>query len=245
MNVIDYDTVFLPKGYTRKEFIGRPGLAKSGKIDAFYYDPNGQCIKSKIELQKSLGNKNDLSILDFRTGKISQSLVNRSLRKAKKSRSLQLQEPIRQQQVLVKQKVNCLKTQPNSKVNQEIKPSSTDRTPRQLFWEKRLSVYNENKDNQTDNSLILPKNIKLYGPETDNSTAIRSIASALQSTNLGIVGQTDSKVLDKNPCVFINPDQPLVQALVITDDDIRKQEERVLKARKQLESAYKKDKLIY
>jgi methyl-CpG-binding domain protein 2 len=45
--------------------------------------------------------------------------------------------------------------------------------------------------------------------------------------------------LDKNPGVYINPDQPLIQAVNIRDDDINKQEEKVLAARKRLEEALK------
>ena len=236
------DTVFLPKGYTREEFVGRAGLSKSGKINAYYYDPKGKCIKTKIELEKSLGNIQDLSIIDFRTGKINQFVVKKQIKKQRTgNRVQQIQQPLRQQQILKRQKINHLKSQPTSKTNGELKQSDADRMPRQLFWEKRLS--NFNNDDLLDNNLNLPKNIKLYGPDIDKSTAIRSIAAALQN-NLGIVGQTDSKVLDKNPCVFINPDQPLVHALVITEDDIRKQEERVAKARKQLELAYKKEQLV-
>ena len=242
---INFDTVFVPKGYSRKEFVGRTGLAKSGKISAFYYDPNGRCIKNKNEFQKSLGNKHDLSILDFRTGKISPFLVEKSLRKPRTIKMQQVRQPHRQKHVLIKQNVTCLKTQPTSKVNHEIKQSESDRMPRQLFWAKRLACYGQEEptDAESDGISSLPKNIKLYGPETDSSTAIRSIAAAFQSGR-GIYGQNDAKMLDKNPCIFINPNQPLVQSLVIGEEDIRKQEERVLKARKQLEAAYKNNELV-
>ena len=235
---LNFDAVFVPKGYTRVESVGRAGLAKSGKISACYYDPNGRCIKSKNEFQKSLGNKHDLSILDFRTGKISPFLVEKSLKKTRTIKMQQIRQPHRQKHVLIKQKVTCLKTQPTSKVNHEIKQSENDRMPRQLFCEKRLAGY-RTEDPAGKERSSLPESIKLYGPRTDSSTAVRSIAAALQSGR-GIYGQNDSKVLDKNPCVFINPNQPLVQSLVIGDEDIRKQEKLVLRARKQLEIAYNK-----
>ncbi|KOB71464.1 putative methyl-CpG binding transcription regulator, partial [Operophtera brumata] len=41
----------------------------------------------------------------------------------------------------------------------------------------------------------------------------------------------------ENPGVFLNPEQPLIAAVTITKDDVRKQEERVLRARKRLQEA--------
>ena len=237
---INFDTVFVPKGYSRKESVGRAGLAKSRKISACYYDPNGKCIKSKNEFQKSLGNKHDLSILDFRTGKISPFLVEKSQNKMRTIRMKQIRQPHRQKQVLIKQKVACLKTQPTSKVNHSIGKLETDPIPRQLFWEKRLNGYNAEAAN---GRLHLPKSIKLCGPETKSSAAIRGIAAALQSGRV-VYGQNDAKLLDKNPCVFINPSQPLVQPLLISEEDIRRQEGLVLKARKQLEAAFKNNELL-
>lgn len=37
--------------------------------------------------------------------------------------------------------------------------------------------------------------------------------------------------------MFLNPEQPLIAAVTITKDDVRKQEERVLRARKRLQEA--------
>lgn len=234
---IDLDAQYLPKQYKRIETIrfGRPGTAKA-KISTQYIDQqNDRLFKTKGQLQSYLGKKVDLSILDFKTGKLSQFLIKKNL---KKSKSKQMQPPVRQQSGLVKQKVNALKTQP-SKVNNELKAPPNADKPRQVFWEKRLSSYT------TDEALNLPKNIKEYGPDVNSSTAVRSIAAALQlHSNLGIVGQADSKVADKNPSIFINPNQPLVHALEITDDDVRRQEERVLNARKKLALAFKNDLVV-
>ena len=234
-----FDKVFMPKGYTRKETIGRAGLERSGQINAYYYDPTGKCIKTKYELQKSLGNRLDLSILDFKTGKISQFLVQKSQNKMRTIQMQQIRQPHRQKQVLIKQAVRCLKTQPTSRVNHSIEKLETDPIPRQLFWEKRLNGYKVDKQ---DGRSTLPKNIKPCGPEMNSSSALLGMAAALQTGRV-VFGQNDAQVLGKNPCVLTNPTQPLVYPLVIKDEDIRRQEALVLKARRQLEAAFKNNEL--
>lgn len=231
---IDLETTFLPKGWKREELLGKPGLSQ-GKIEVNYYDQKGKRFRNKAEIQKYFGDKIDLSMFDFNSGKINPFLVRKNL---KKSKLKQLMVPVRQAPMTLKQKVNLIKTQTDSKVSNELKPINSEK-PKQIFWEKRLSSFKTK-----DDDISLPKNIKTFGPDTDNSTAIRSIAAALQLSGQGIVGQADTKVLDKNPCVFINPDQPLVQALTITDEDIRRQEERVFNARKKLELAFKENLVI-
>ena len=51
-------------------------------------------------------------------------------------------------------------------------------------------------------------------------------------------GQTGSKQsILENPGVFLNPEQPLIAAVTITKDDVRRQEERVRRARQRLQEA--------
>lgn len=58
----------------------------------------------------------------------------------------------------------------------------------------------------------LPKGLKAVGPHVTEETILQSVATALHVSNQPITGQTGSKTaLEKNPGVFINPDQPLVQ----------------------------------
>lgn len=53
-------------------------------------------------------------------------------------------------------------------------------------------------------------------------------------------GQTGAKVsLEKNPGVFLDPKQPLVQAVNVSDEDIKRQEDRVALVRKKLQEALK------
>lgn len=41
----------------------------------------------------------------------------------------------------------------------------------------------------------------------------------------------------ENPGVFLNPEQPLIAAVTITKEDVRRQEERVKRARMRLQEA--------
>lgn len=54
------------------------------------------------------------------------------------------------------------------------------------------------------------------GPDLTEETLLRSIATALHVSGQPIVGQTNSRIaLDKNPSVYINPEQPLVQVVFL------------------------------
>ena len=48
----------------------------------------------------------------------------------------------------------------------------------------------------------------------------------------------DEKI-DKNPAVFVNPEQPLISSLEVQDEDITAQEEKVKEARGRLAQAIK------
>lgn len=51
-------------------------------------------------------------------------------------------------------------------------------------------------------------------------------------------GQTGPKQsILENPGVFLNPEQPLIAAVTITKDDVRRQEDRVRRARQRLQEA--------
>ncbi|KAF9796812.1 hypothetical protein SFRURICE_002989 [Spodoptera frugiperda] len=51
-------------------------------------------------------------------------------------------------------------------------------------------------------------------------------------------GQTGTKQsILENPGVFLNPEQPLIASVTITKDDVRRQEERVRRARQRLREA--------
>ncbi|OXB52598.1 hypothetical protein ASZ78_004531, partial [Callipepla squamata] len=74
------------------------------------------------------------------------------------------------------------------------------------------------------------------GPVPDDVTLLSAVASALHVGSVPVTGQLSSAA-EKNPAVWLNSSQPLCRAFVVTDDDIRKQEERVRRVRKKLEEA--------
>lgn len=90
-------------------------------------------------------------------------------------------------------------------------------------------------------SVSLPKSLRPVGPCVDDDTLLQSVATALHVTaGSPVVGQTASRqMLNANPAVFLNPEQPLMHAVDVSDDDIRKQEDRVGNARKKLQEFLK------
>lgn len=71
-----------------------------------------------------------------------------------------------------------------------------------------------------------------------DATSFQSVATALHTSVYPVTGQTSSKTaLSTNPGVFVNPEQPLLYACSITDEDIRKQEDRVNGIRKKIQEA--------
>ncbi|XP_011058479.1 PREDICTED: methyl-CpG-binding domain protein 3 isoform X3 [Acromyrmex echinatior] len=144
--------------------------------------------------------------------------------------------PIRQTASIFKQPVTIYKTQ-EGKVK-DIK-HGTQEKPKQLFWEKRLEGLRAcDPDGYEFDGMDLPKNLKPVGPYITEETLLQSVATALHVSTQPVTGQTGSKTaLEKNPGVFLNPDQPLVQAVSIVDEDIRRQEDRVAVARKKLQDA--------
>lgn len=208
------------------------------------YSPDGTKIKSKPQLARYLGESVDLTTFDFRTGKINANLLRRSKRSRGSDgfgRSYRndgsLVPPIRQTASIFKQPVTVVKTQSESKVKSELKHGTGER-PKQVFWEKRLQNLRASFGAEDMDRFELPKNIRsITGPDLTDDTALRSLATALHLHSQPITGQTCAKsTLEKNPGVFINPEQPLVSAIVISDDDIRRQEHKVKLARRSLQA---------
>jgi methyl-CpG-binding domain protein 2 len=87
----------------------------------------------------------------------------------------------------------------------------------QLFWEKRLEGMRAcDPDGYEFDAMDLPKNLKPVGPYITEETLLQSVATALHVSTQPVTGQTGSKTaLEKNPGVFLNPDQPLVQVMLM------------------------------
>lgn len=96
-------------------------------------------------------------------------------------------------------------------------------------------------DGREFESIELPRGFKPIGPSVNNNTLLQSVATALHVNNSqAISGQTGSKsALSANAGVYLNPEQPLMYAFAISDDDIKHQEDRVTLVRKKLQEALK------
>ena len=147
--------------------------------------------------------------------------------------------PIRQTASIFKQPVTVHKTQ-KSVVRHDLKYGPQEK-PKQLFWEKRLEGLRAcDTDGHELKTMDLPTGLKAVGPYVSQETLLQSVATALHVSSVPITGQTGSKSsLERNSGVFLNPDQPLIQAMAVCDDDIRKQEDRVNSVRKKLQEAVK------
>lgn len=242
------DCPALPTGWKKEEVIRKSGLS-AGKSDVYYFSPSGKKFRSKPQLARYLGNSVDLSSFDFRTGKMmpsklqknKQRLRNDPLNQAKSKPDLNTTLPIRQTASIFKQPVTKITNHPNNKVKSD--PQRVIEQPRQLFWEKRLEGLSASDvTEQVIKSMELPKGLQGVGPGNNENTLLAAIASALHTSSAPITGQLSAAV-EKNPSVWLNTSQPLCKAFIVTDDDIKKQEERVQHVRKKLEEALMADLL--
>ncbi|CAH1408153.1 unnamed protein product [Nezara viridula] len=241
-----FECLALPKGWQREEVIRKTGLS-AGKVDVCYYSPDGQKYDSKPQLVRAISDSIDLTTFDFSTGKCNTLLARRH----KKPRTSQfdysrgvrndasLVPPIRQTASIFKQPVTVYRTQ-EGKVKADFKHGPQEK-PKQLFWEKRLEgLRASDAQGNPLEPMELPRSLRPAGPGVTDETLLQSVATALHVLGQPITGQTNMKPgSDKNPAVFINPDQPLIQAVSISDEDIKRQEERVNMARKKLQDAMK------
>ena len=152
----------LPKGWKKQEVMRTKGIS-SGIVDVVYVPsaaatdlPAGKKFKSKLELHRYFGNRYDMSLLDYRSGKLSQ--VN--WRKQRRMKSLAMNNtnyasaakydnyinlPIRQTASIFKQSVtyhtNNHKNEPTPAniLNPPANKTAEKPKPTQLFWELRFN----------------------------------------------------------------------------------------------------------
>lgn len=123
----------------------------------------------------------------------------------------------------------------------ESKPNNYK--PRQIFWEKRLQGQRATVADEEFIRFYLPKKIYSVIPKhiTDDSI-VRTISTALydRRQSLLVAGQTvPAEEILKNPAIFIDPMQPPCNHITVEDEDIRLQEQRILKYRKEIERIIK------
>lgn len=213
--------------------------------------PSGKKFRSKPQLARYLGSSMDLSTFDFRTGKMLMSKMNKNRQRmrydcsnqAKGKPDLNTALPVRQTASIFKQPVTKITNHPSNKVKSD--PQKAVDQPRQLFWEKKLSGLNAfDIAEELVKTMDLPKGLQGVGPGCTDETLLSAIASALHTSTMPITGQLSAAV-EKNPGVWLNTSQPLCKAFMVTDEDIRKQEELVQQVRKRLEEALMADMLAH
>nr|XP_054321376.1 methyl-CpG-binding domain protein 3 isoform X3 [Pongo pygmaeus]XP_054321377.1 methyl-CpG-binding domain protein 3 isoform X3 [Pongo pygmaeus] len=213
--------------------------------------PSGKKFRSKPQLARYLGGSMDLSTFDFRTGKMLMSKMNKSRQRVRYDSSNQVKGkpdlntalPVRQTASIFKQPVTKITNHPSNKVKSD--PQKAVDQPRQLFWEKKLSGLNAfDIAEELVKTMDLPKGLQGVGPGCTDETLLSAIASALHTSTMPITGQLSAAV-EKNPGVWLNTTQPLCKAFMVTDEDIRKQEELVQQVRKRLEEALMADMLAH
>ncbi|XP_050400051.1 methyl-CpG-binding domain protein 3 isoform X1 [Patella vulgata] len=235
----------LPPGWRREEVVRKSGLS-AGKTDVYYYSPDGKKIRSKPQLARALGDAVELSAFDFRTGRVNFNACRKS--KGHKGSSFDFARglrhdtslilPIRQTASIFKQPVTLIRNRPESKTKSELKHGPQDQ-PRQLFWEKRLQGLKPfDNSEEVIQSMDLPRNMQGVGPNLSTENILQSISAALHLGTLPVTGQLASKgSILKNPGVNIDANQPLIQQMLISDEDIRRQEMNVRQARRNLQEA--------
>ncbi|XP_074604762.1 methyl-CpG-binding domain protein 3-like [Brevipalpus obovatus] len=238
----------LPLGWRREERKRKNGLS-TGKTEVFYLSPTGIKVRTKCQLAKYLGPSFDPAAFDFRTGRFNPLLS----RRGRHNRNLQfdgprrlrcgdisVSEPIRRTASIFKQPVTVIKRQTGGQTRNDNKHGISDK-PRQLFWEKRLEGLKATiKGHEGNEEVELPKSVRpIESACIKPETALRSLSTCLHLHSGPITGQKGAKNLEKNPAIFLDADQPLihVEPTLISDEDIRKQEERVYQARKKLAHA--------
>ncbi|XP_054644520.1 methyl-CpG-binding domain protein 3b isoform X2 [Dunckerocampus dactyliophorus] len=213
--------------------------------------PSGKKFRSKPQLARYLGNQMDLSSFDFRTGKMLMSKLNKNRQRMRYDNNnqnkgkpdLNTSLPVRQTASIFKQPVTKVTNHPSNKVKTD--PQKAVDQPRQLFWEKKLSGLNAyDIAEELVKTMELPKGLQGVGPGCTDKTLLSAIASALHTSAAPITGQLSAAV-EKNPGVWLNTTQPLCKAFIVTDEDIRKQEELVYSVRKRLEEALMADMLAH
>ncbi|XP_061163663.1 methyl-CpG-binding domain protein 2-like isoform X2 [Saccostrea echinata] len=227
------DCVGLPPGWKREEVVRKSGLS-AGKTDVYYISPDGKKIRSKPQLARQLGEQFDLSAFDFRSGRINHSQLRKRMR-----HDGTLVLPIRQTASIFKQPVTVIHRE-ESKTKSELKHGPQD-PPKQLFWEKRLQgIQACDSQEEVIKALDLPRNVQGVGPELTTENILQSISAALHISNSPVVGQGNNRAtVAKNPGVNIDVYQPHIQQVIVSEEDIRRQELKVIEARKKLQDAIK------
>lgn len=182
-------------------------------------------------------------LLPNRTQRIRHKNVYNTSHHVKARLDLNTTLPVRQTASIFKQPVTKVTKHPKNTVKTDLRKARDP--PKQLFWEKKLSGLSAfNIAEELIKTMDLPKGLQGVGPVCSDETLLSAIASALHTSATPITGQLTAAV-EKNPGVWLNTTQPLCKAFVVTEDDIRKQENLVQNVRRRLEEALVADSLAH
>ncbi|XP_034559336.1 methyl-CpG-binding domain protein 3a [Notolabrus celidotus] len=212
-----------------------------------------QRILHKPQIVRSLGSNlhSNVNASSSLTGRSLLNKVQRSRHKHHYDTNHQIRSkpdlnttlPVRQTASIFKQPVTKVTNHPNNKVKTD--PQKAVDQPKQLFWERKLCGLNAfDIAEELVKTMDLPKGLQGVGPACSDKTLLSAIASALHTSPAPVTGQLTAAV-EKNPGVWLNTGQPLCKAFVVTDDDIRKQEDLVQNVRRRLEEALTADMLAH
>ncbi|XP_029929589.1 methyl-CpG-binding domain protein 3a [Myripristis murdjan] len=215
--------------------------------------PPAKRFLNKPQIIRCLGSNGptDVQAVHSRTGRSLMNKVQRNGHKHLNDGSHQIKAkpdlntalPVRQTASIFKQPVTKVTNHPNNKVKTD--PQKAMDQPKQLFWERKLSGLSAfDIAEELVKTMDLPKGLQGVGPVCSDKTLLSAIASALHTSPTPVTGQLAAAV-EKNPGVWLNTTQPLCKAFMVTDDDIRKQEDLVHNVRRRLEEALMADMLAH
>ncbi|GFR75302.1 methyl-CpG-binding domain protein 2/3 [Elysia marginata] len=145
--------------------------------------------------------------------------------------------PIRQTASIFKQPVTVVgnRTVTERQTKTDLKHGVQEQ-PKQVFWEKRLQGLQAfDSSEEAIPSMELPRQLLHVGPELSTENMLQSISAALHVNNGPVLGQSASKqTIMKNPGINMDTHQPHIQQMVVSPEDIHRQEQKVQHARQQL-----------
>ncbi|XP_059149854.1 uncharacterized protein LOC131936794 [Physella acuta] len=167
----------LPLGWKKEEVVRQTGLS-AGKIDVYYFTPDGKKIRSKQELARILGETFDLSAFDFCTRRAANSASRK--RKCQKESSYDFARGVHHDANLGLPTV--ITNTPECKTEVELKNGIQDQSG-QIFLEKRFhGLHACNNSEEVIPSLKLPYQIqrrkKVRAPKL---TLVEELTKGLQT----------------------------------------------------------------
>ncbi|VDM33164.1 unnamed protein product [Hydatigera taeniaeformis] len=201
-------------------------------------------IRTQKELQNALGDKFDISSFDWRTGKFSSSLLKHRIPSLGEQHSIKKYKTDDPEYDWFQRNTSPNFPKPvivlNHKDSNRSDKSPIKESLKQLFSERRLSdrYAVDHRDGKTLMRSTLPPGIESAGvPGYNKSQLLQNLIVSLSSKHGPITGQ--ERTVEQNPCAMLNQNQPYVKNFVITDEDIRKQYQRVKEIRDRLQAARK------